>query len=248
MQYNTFKLHLCMMLRLSTQLLVFLKLYLENGDEENASELLDESRLLFPGNVDILHALGEHEYYLNNMDEALYWFKEVIEIDGRDVAALRNIGVIHQDQGEPHLASMYYDQALKISPDFLALVNRSTLRYDFGMFAKAEEDLIEASKLSDDDYILYVYLASTLDSLDGRDAEVKANFDKAIELGEASLKEFPDDVYALVYVGGAYIETGNCDRGMELLRKSESLSFFPMNLLDVREDLYDVCRTDGPSP
>ncbi|CAD6494103.1 MAG: Tetratricopeptide repeat protein [Candidatus Argoarchaeum ethanivorans] len=94
--------------------------------KKTKNELLKE-----PG---ILITLGNEAYYIGQMDKALEYYKEALEIDEglkdkRGKATdLNNIGLVYYDWGKPEKALEYYKESLAIFEELMDVRSAETVK------------------------------------------------------------------------------------------------------------------------
>ena len=87
-------------------------------------------------------ATGFEHLRAGRVDEALAFFKNVLESSPNDVAALNMVGAILCIKDEPESSIAYFERALEHSPNFVpARKNLAIAEFDLGRFQSAEENL-----------------------------------------------------------------------------------------------------------
>jgi len=82
----------------------------------------------------ILTTLGNDAYYLGQMDSALEYYEEALEIDEElkdkwgKATDLNNIGSVYQDWGKPEKALEYYEESLTIFEELGAVQSAETVK------------------------------------------------------------------------------------------------------------------------
>lgn len=98
--------------------------------------------------VPLIHAAdsatGLEHLRAGRVDEALAQFKGVLEGNPDDLAALNMVGAILCIRNEPASSIVYFERALRISPEFVpARKNLAIAQFDLGRLQSAEANLLE---------------------------------------------------------------------------------------------------------
>jgi tetratricopeptide (TPR) repeat protein len=78
------------------------------------------------------------------IDEAVQWYRKVLEIDPENTAALNNIGIAMQEQGKLDEAVICYNQAISIRPDYVEA--HSNLGAALNELGKIDESVVSCKK------------------------------------------------------------------------------------------------------
>lgn len=99
------------------------KLYLE-GKYVLAQEYLDQARREEPKNKFVLNLAGIVEYSQGKYTEAQETFEFLLALDPAFISAYLNLGNVLWESGQEDAALVTWKQALSLSPDNLAIINR----------------------------------------------------------------------------------------------------------------------------
>jgi len=88
--------------------------------------------------INSLFAKGVESFYLIELDEAMSYFDQVLEIDPLHLDAIANKGGVLFQLGKYYKAIPYFDQVLEIDPSHIgALSNKGGVLFQLGKFDKA---------------------------------------------------------------------------------------------------------------
>ncbi|RZB32909.1 MAG: hypothetical protein AEth_00255 [Candidatus Argoarchaeum ethanivorans] len=194
----------------------------------------------------ILTTLGNEAYYLGQMDNALEYFKEALEIDEElkdkrgKATDLNNIGIVYQNWGKPEKALEYYKEALEIDEELkdkrgkaTRLNNIGSLYYDWGKPEKALEYFKEALEINEElkdkrgkatclNNIGLVYQNW------GKPEKALEYFKEALEIAE-ELKDKQGKATRLNNIGLVYQNWGKPEKALEYYKEA----------LEINEELKD---------
>ena len=121
-----------------------------SGRFERAAALLHVLRVQ-RDDADVNNALGNLHRLRGHLDEAVVSYRRALEVDGRHLAALANLGLALRDQGVPQQALPVLDRALVLAPDYVeALFNKALALIDLGESAAADGLIEQVLKLDSD--------------------------------------------------------------------------------------------------
>ena len=89
---------------------------IDNGDNETAMTLLEETRALLPGETDLTLLLGLACCHAGKFDRAAPLLREAVKRDSGNAAAFVALGTAHMGLGELGPARVAMEQALKLAP------------------------------------------------------------------------------------------------------------------------------------
>ena len=122
-----------------------------SGQLEQAKERLEALRVI-RDDADVNCALGNVHRMGGRLTEAAADYVRALEIDGKHLAALANLGLSLRDQGAPRQALPVIERALALAPDDVqALFNKALVLIDIGE-GQAANDLIERVLKLDPDF------------------------------------------------------------------------------------------------
>ena len=190
---------------------------------------------------------GKSLFALGNLEQAKQCLFKAHQLDSLDPETLKDIGNIFNTNHDYKEAAKYYNQALKINPNYASAIN------NLGLIARQEGNLqlakhlvekardldptfapfhINLSTIQRDLGDLDQALTSTLKSLElnpknpvalmnlGGIQKDLGNLDHALSSTLESLKLNPDNSDALMNLSGIYIELGHLDKALDVSREA----------------------------
>ncbi|MCX6235103.1 MAG: tetratricopeptide repeat protein [Bacteroidetes bacterium] len=95
------------------------QIYSDEGDQEIAIDALIDALRWNPKNIYALTMMGNIiAKFKNDIDTAMKYFNQVIELNPEDHIAINNLGANLLQQGKIEQAKGYFEKALKINPDY----------------------------------------------------------------------------------------------------------------------------------
>jgi len=94
-------------------------IYIEQGDNDKAKEVIQEARKLNPDDVDLIRAEADIAYKLDDMARYNELMEEVMKLTPNDPTLFYNLGVSAGELGQNEKAIEYYNRAIEIKPDFI---------------------------------------------------------------------------------------------------------------------------------
>ena len=95
------------------------QIYSDEGDQELAIDTLIDALRWNPKNTYALTMMGNIiAKFQNDIDTAMKYFNQVIELNPEDHIAINNLGANLLQQGKIEQAKVYFEKALKINPEY----------------------------------------------------------------------------------------------------------------------------------
>lgn len=180
---------------------------------------------------------GKSLLALGSLDHAKKFLFKAHQLDSRDPETLKDIGNIFYACHEPKEAARYYNQALKIKPDFsLAINNLGLIARQDGNLQLAKQ-LVEKALVLDPNFAPFHINLSTIQ----RDL---GNLDQAFISTLKSLEINPKSPDALLNLGTLQRDFGNLDQALVSTLKSLKLNTQNpdalSNLISIQRDLGNL--------
>ena len=103
-------------------------IYLNRGDNENASAIIKEAREKNPNDISLIRAEAEMAYNVGDMDKYNILMQEIVAADPTNPEVYYNLGVGSNKIGDTKKALEYYNKALEFDPNYAeALINAASL-------------------------------------------------------------------------------------------------------------------------
>jgi len=103
-------------------------IYISQGNNEKATEMMQEARKENPNDTSLMRAEADMAYKFGDMNKYKSIMEEIIASDPTNAELYYNLGVSSTKNGEVDEALKYYEKALELNPDYAeALINTSSL-------------------------------------------------------------------------------------------------------------------------
>lgn len=104
-------------------------IYIQQGENEKAIELMKAARAENPNDVYLMRAEADMSYNMGDMKRYNELMSKIIETDPDNPELYFNLGVGTAELGENEKAEKYYEKALELKPDYeSALINLAVLK------------------------------------------------------------------------------------------------------------------------
>jgi tetratricopeptide (TPR) repeat protein len=90
--------------------------YMNTGNFNKASEMLQVSLEKRPYNIGVTYTLGESYYRSAKYDEAIQTWDQVMQMDGKNARALYMIGITYQKMGQSDKGAAICEKAIQMDP------------------------------------------------------------------------------------------------------------------------------------
>ncbi len=186
------------------------------GNHAQSQQLLQGAVERAPQHAGLWLNLGEAHRCLRQYEPAIACFRRVCELGGHIPAALNNLGLIAQEQGNHEAARQYYEQALLAGPQIADVhYNLGHLCVLTGDEHRAEQCFRRAFELRPGFLPPRIGMAAL--TLRQR------RYDECVSWCEQALAIAPQSVEALVNLGSAWFELGDDARALEYLGRAIAL-------------------------
>jgi len=170
--------------------------YISNNELVKAENILVNLNLTQPKLWRPYNELGRIYLLDGRINEAIPYFKKVIELSSKNASGYANLGFAYYYKNNEVEAIKYFNQSLKYHEDADVYSNLGSLYYQKKDFKQAIIMFEKATKLSPE---LALFWGNLADAMYYSQQKVKAKviYTKAIFLAENALKNNPKDVAAL---------------------------------------------------
>lgn len=145
--------------------------------------------------------------YSGRLNAARAEYRRALEINSKDAAALYNIGLIHDTEGDYHAAEEAYTRALAIEQDAATYNNRAFARLQMKKYDDAREDLRHVLTLEPDHVNGNINMAH-VEIATGHAAEALSRLNTIV-------RQHPDNAEALDLRADALSALKRCDEAHE---------------------------------
>jgi len=104
-------------------------IYVNNGDEEKAMEMIQSARAENPDDISLIKAEADLALQANDMEKFSALMNEIVATDPDNPELYFNLGVGADDMGNADKAEEYYKKSIELKPDYVpSLINLGALR------------------------------------------------------------------------------------------------------------------------
>lgn len=197
------------------------------GHNDVALGYFERARQLRPGDPNIYRALGFEHYVKGNMPKAIDGFVTAATLAPDDEGIWGNLGGLYMVSGDPVRAADAYTRSLAIKPNYGALTNLGTLRYEQGHYAEAAELYRRAAQLDDSDYRIWGNLGDALSALPATASQAREPYERAARMAQQYVDIKPSDAHAIAVLAWYRANLGQEREARELIARAHALNIEP---------------------
>ena len=186
----------------------------EQGKFDEAEELFQNAITSEPGNWHNRMALAEFLYWQGRFEESLEVLQEVVELSPDNARAYLLMGASYDYLGDANASLQVTLKSIELSPTRGAYRDLGLAYYRLGAYKQAAEAFERSVELGPDDYASWGDLAQTYLLIDGKADAAQSAFERAVELGTASLKQNPHDWITVARVAVYDVMRGAIEQGV----------------------------------
>lgn len=160
--------------------------------------------------------------------DALAYMDTVVALDPQGFRAWNDMGAMYLYLNLPDKARATFEHSLEIAPNYAAYSNLGTLSYLQGDYPSAALMYENARDLEDEDYQVWINLASAYYWTEGRRAQALATYRRAAEMAEAKRATNPRDPSVLSHLAESYAMLD--EDSTARVRLAEALNLAPDNI------------------
>jgi serine/threonine-protein kinase len=198
--------------------------YERMGRSKEAEETYKQAIAMRPNYWATYNWLGLYYQHDARYDEARQMYSRVVELAPDSFMGYSNLGGVYVLQGRYQEAIPVLEHSLQIRPTAFAYSNLATALFQMRRYAEAAGQFEQAVKLDAEDYSLWGNLGDAYYWSEGKRAEAREAYGKAIRLGEDRLRVNPQDAEALSYVAMYHAMRGEKAAALNKLQASLRLN------------------------
>ncbi|MFC3549953.1 winged helix-turn-helix domain-containing protein [Lysobacter cavernae] len=193
------------------------------GHNQLALDYFERARKLRPKDDTIYRALGLHQYTNGDLAKAIESFRVASTLRPDDEVVWSSLGGLYLASGDITRASDAFKRSLEIKPNYRALSNYGTLKYEAGAYAEAAALFRHAAELDPDDYRVWGNIGDALSALPATTAQAAAPYRRAAQMAERYLGIRSDDARALGRLCWYQANLGEAQAARASLAKAEAI-------------------------
>ncbi|GAB3090940.1 tetratricopeptide repeat protein [Lysobacter terrae] len=176
-----------------------------------------------PGDPSIYRGLGFEYYLRGDMPKAIEGFATAATLAPDDEDVWSSLGGLYMVNGDNVRAADAYTRSLAIKPNYPALTNLGTLRYEQRLYADAADLYRRAAQLDDSDYRTWGNLGDALAALPNGAAQARASYDRAARMAQEYVDIKPSDAHAIAVLAWYRANLGQEREARQLIARAEAL-------------------------
>ena len=180
-----------------------------------------------PGDPNTYRGLGFEYYLKGDMPKAIEGFATAATLAPDDEDIWSSLGGLYMVNGDSARAADAFTRSLAIKPNYPALTNLGTLRYEQRRYADAAGLYRRAAQLDDSDYRTWGNLGDALAALPEGATQARASYDRAARMAQEYIDIKPSDAHAIAVLAWYRANLGQEREARQLIARAEALNLEP---------------------
>jgi TolB-like protein/DNA-binding winged helix-turn-helix (wHTH) protein/tetratricopeptide (TPR) repeat protein len=194
------------------------------GNNDVALDYFERARQLRPGDPNTYRALGFEHYVQGNMPKAIAGFATAATLAPDDEDIWASLGGLYMVSGDAARAADAYTRSLKIKPNYVALTNLGSLRYEQGHYAEAADFYRRASQMDNSDYRTWGNLGDALSAVPATASQARAAYERAARMAQEYVDIKPSDAHAIAVLAWYRANLGQEPEARRLIERANALN------------------------
>jgi eukaryotic-like serine/threonine-protein kinase len=178
--------------------------YQKQGKASAAEEAYRKAISLRPNYWDVYNAFGSFYYNQARYTDAEAMFQKAIELAPLNFRGYSNLGAIYLLVGRYGEAVTALERSSALRPSFESYGNLGAAYFYMRRYQDSAENLQQALKIDDKDWLNWGNLGDTLYEIPSRRADALSAYTTAIKLARRRLEVNPKDSFALAFIADYY--------------------------------------------
>ena len=184
---------------------------------------------LRPGDAVTHRELGYHQYLTGELPAAIESFRVATRLQPDDHLLWSSLGGLYLASGDTDRAGKAFERSLAIKPNYAALSNLGSLKYEAGAYAEAADLYRHAAELDPEDFRVWGNIGDALSALPetagaGSAADARESYRRAAEMAQRYVGIKSDDAQALGLLCWYRANLGEARSARELLARAEAMA------------------------
>lgn len=176
---------------------------------------------LRPGDATIHRELGYHHYLNGDLPAAIESFRIATKLQPDDEVLWSSLGGLYLANGDTDRAGKAFERSLAIKPNYAALSNFVTLKYEAGAYAEATDLYRHAAELDPEDFRIWGNIGDALSALPATAVQAREPYWRAADMAQRYVGIKADDAQALGLLAWYRANLGEDQAARELLARAE---------------------------
>lgn len=197
------------------------------GRKALAREYFDRALRLSPNDASIHRELGYQAYLDGDVAAAVASFRTATALAPDDEGLWSSLGGLYLATGDETRATDAFERSLAVRPNYAALSNYGSLRYEARDYRRAAELYRHAAELDPGDFRIWGNLGDALAAVPANARQARASYRRAAALAERYTGIRNDDAQAFALLGWYRANLGDRTGAREALARAEALGSEP---------------------
>ncbi|MFC5568486.1 tetratricopeptide repeat protein [Lysobacter yangpyeongensis] len=197
------------------------------GHNDLALDYFERARQSRPGDPAIYRGLGFEYYLRGDLPKAIDGFATAATLAPDDADIWSNLGGLYMVSGDAARAADAYSRSLAIEPNYGALSNLGSLRYEQRRYAEAAELYRRAAKLNGSDYRIWGNLGDALAALPSGADGARDSYERAARMAQQYVDIKPSDAHAIAVLAWYRANLGQEREARQLIERAQALDIEP---------------------
>ncbi|MDR7134011.1 TolB-like protein/DNA-binding winged helix-turn-helix (wHTH) protein/Flp pilus assembly protein TadD [Lysobacter niastensis] len=194
------------------------------GRNPLATDYFERARKLRPRDPLVFRERGYHLYTSGDVAGAIESYRTAAALQPGDYRTWYALGGLYQVKGDNVQASAAFERSLQIKPNYPALSNLGTLKFDSGAYAEAADLYRHAVELDPSDFRLWGNIGDALSAASVDPVEAQEYYREAALRAERYLKIRPDDAQGFAQLAWYSANLGDKTKARDMQGKAEALA------------------------
>lgn len=194
------------------------------GRGDLALDYFERARKLRPRDAGVYQQRGYHQYTSGDVPAAIGSYRTAVSLHPDDADLWSSLGGLYQASGNAVRAIAAFERSLEIKPNYGALSNLGSVKYDTGAYEEAAALYRHAAELDGSDFRLWGNLGDALSASATTAAQAREPYQRAAQMADRYLKLKSDDALGFALLSWYLANLGEGDRARSMLAKAESIA------------------------
>ncbi len=194
------------------------------GRGDLALDYFERARKLRPRDASVFQQRGYHQYTSGDVPAAIESYRTAVSLTPDDENLWSSLGGLYQANGNAKQAIAAYERSLEIKPNYAALSNLGSVKYDSGAYEEAAALYRHAAELDGSDFRLWGNLGDALSASTATAAQAREPYLRASQMADRYLKLKSDDAQGFAQASWYLANLGEDARARAMLAKAESIA------------------------
>ena len=193
------------------------------GRNELALDYFQRALKLRPGDANTHRELGLHQYVSGDLPGAINSFQTATTLQPDDDGLWSSLGGLYLVSGDTDRAGKAFERSLAIKPNYAALSNFGSLKYESGAYAEAADLYRHAAELDPEDFRIWGNIGDALSALPATASQAREPYRRAADMAEQYVDIKSGDAQAIGLLAWYRANLGEADAARELLARAEAM-------------------------